>query len=321
MTLINRLQSIIILFSALMGLTLGIFTPIGNVPIFFVEIFLMLLLFILFLAVDMKQFKKATLNVKYTGTSLFINFIITPIVAYILATVFFEDSLAIRMGLVMLLVTPCTDWYLVFTKLSGGNVEVNMSILPLNLILQVVLLPIYLLIFFGSVIDIKLDDIIGSIALVLLVPFISSMIFRVFTKDKSKIKEIILNKSDNLQLLFLCLAVITMFASEGENLFNNYLLLLKLFIPLVCFFIITFFIARLAGKALNFSRQDLISLHFTTLARNSPLALAIAVSAFAAEPLISLSLIVGPLLELPILSIISGILKKNIFDDAKATPN
>ncbi len=310
MNLINKLQPIIILSFALMGLALGILTPLGNVSIVFVEIFLMALLFMLFLSVDMQQLKKAALNIKYTSTSIVINFIITPITAYILATIFFKDSIQISMGLVMLLVTPCTDWYLVFTKLSRGNIELNMSILPLNLILQVILLPAYLFIFFGSTVNINLETILKSIVVVLVVPFICAMIFRTFIANKSEVKKFIFAQSDNLQLIFLCLAVMVMFASEAENLSQNYLLLLKLFVPLICFFIITFFIVKIAGKMLHFERNDVISLHFTTLARNSPLALAIAIAAFPEQPLIALSLIVGPLLELPILSIISGILRK-----------
>ncbi len=312
MNLLSRLQPLIIIASALIGLALGILTPLGNISINFVEVFLMLLLFILFLSIDIQQLKKATLNIKYTGTSIIINFIITPIIAYILGMAFFEDSTAIRIGLLMLLVTPCTDWYLVFTKLSGGNVEINMSILPLNLILQVLLLPIYLLTFFQSSANIKLDTILISILIVLVIPFVCAMLTRVLIKNKSEIKEFISDKSDNLQLLFLCLAVVVMFATEGENLLDNYLLLLKLFIPLLCFFAIAFCLAKIAGSVLKFSQQDLNSLHFTTLARNSPLALAIAVATFPGEPLISLALIIGPLLELPILSIIASILRKNI---------
>ncbi len=310
MHLISKLQPIIIFSAALMGLTLGIFTPLGKISIFFVEIFLMLLLFIVFLSVDLQQVKKATLNLKYTGTSLFINFIITPILAYFLGIVFFKNSIEIRIGLMMLLVTPCTDWYLVFTKLSRGNVEINMAILPLNLIFQVALLPIYLLIFFGSIVHIKLGSIIISIITVLVIPFSCALLSKNFIGNKERLKKFLSEQSDNLQLLFLCLAVIVMFASEGQNLLKNYLLLLKLFIPLICFFIITFFMVKAVKKIFHFNDKDAISLHFTTLARNSPLALAIAVAAFPAQPLISLSLIIGPLLELPILSIISGILSK-----------
>ncbi len=308
-----KLQPVLILSSALLGLFLGVFTPFGEVPIFLVELFLILLLFIVFLSVDMQQLKKSFSNIKYTLSSILINFVFTPIVAYFLGIIFFEDSMAIRIGLMMLLVTPCTDWYLMFTKLTGGNVELNMYILPINLLLQVALLPIYLLLFFKSSVNIEFATILQSIAIVLLIPFICAMIAKKILLKRPKAQTFLAEKSENLQLIFLCLAVLVMFASEGENVVTNHILFLKLFIPLICFFIITYFFVQIVGNHLKFNNKDLISLHFTTLARNSPLALAIAVTAFSTEPLIALSLIVGPLLELPILSIISEVLKKKYY--------
>ncbi len=306
-------QPLLIIFSAFLGLLLGMYTFLGSISILFVEIFLMLLLFIVFISIDFRQFIKASSNIKYTATSIVINFIIIPIIAYLLALIFFNNSIPIRMGLVMLLVTPCTDWYLVFTKLTRGNVELNMTILPINLLLQVLLLPLYLYIFFGNSIELNVDKIFSSIAIVLIIPLLCALFTKIFIKNNIKVRNFIQEHSDNLQLLFLSAAVFVMFASEGKNLLNNYMLLLRLFIPLLCFFTLSYFITKIISRFIVFPKDELISLHFTTLARNSPLALAIAVSAFPHEPLISLSLIIGPLLELPILSIISTILLKKHF--------
>ncbi len=311
MNVLNRFQPLIIICCALLGLALGGTAPRGTFSIVLVEIFLMFLLFIIFLSVDMQQVKKALLHVKYTATSLAINFIITPFLAYGLGGLFFENAIAIRMGLLMLLVTPCTDWYLVFTKLSRGNVEINMAILPLNLVLQVALLPVYLFLFFGNAVSVPLPTVLYSIALVLVIPFFCAMLMRKILVHYTKIQTFLAEQGDNAQLVFLCLAVLVMFASEGQSLVENYALLLKLFVPLLCFFVAIFFVANVAAKWLKFSTEERIALHFTTMARNSPLALAIAISAFPTEPLISLALVIGPLLELPVLSLVSGILKKS----------
>ena len=99
-----------------------------------------------------------------------------------------------------------------------------------------------------------------------------------------------------------------MFASEGKNLLENPMLLLEMFIPLLIFFVVTFFIAQGVGRILRFEKKDIVALNFTTLARNSPLSLAIAVVTFPERPFISLALVIGPLIELPVLSVISGIL-------------
>lgn len=101
-----------------------------------------------------------------------------------------------------------------------------------------------------------------------------------------------------------------MFASEGKNLLDNPLLLAQMFIPLLIFFAVLFFVAQLVGRLQKFPKKDIVALNMTTLARNSPLSLAIAVVTFPEQPLVSLALVICPLIELPVLSVISGILKR-----------
>ena len=127
MNLIGKLQPVIIIAAALAGIILGSFTSLGSISSGLIEIFLMLLLYVLFLSVDLKQIKKSLTNIRYTGVAVVINFIITPVTAYVLGKMFFGNSVDIRIGLLMLLITPYTDWYLVFTGMSKGNVELNMS--------------------------------------------------------------------------------------------------------------------------------------------------------------------------------------------------
>ena len=308
MNLIGKLQPAIIITAALLGLLLGAVTPLGSVSSSLIEVFLMMLLYILFLSIDLKQIKKSFTNIRFTLSAVIINFVFTPLFGYLLGKVFFPGSLDIRIGLLMLLVTPCTDWYLVFTGLSKGNVELGMSILPLNLILQIVLLPVYLLVLIGSEVTMDVGSLVSSVAMVLVIPFVLAYITKLITKNSEKFKNFLSEQGDNLQLLFLCLAVVVMFASEGKNLLDNPLLLAQMFIPLLIFFAVLFFVAQIVGKLMRFPKKDTVALNMTTLARNSPLSLAIAVVTFPEQPLVSLALVIGPLIELPVLSIVSGIL-------------
>lgn len=310
MNLIGKLQPVIIITAALLGLLLGAVTPFGSVSSSLIEVFLMLLLYILFLSIDLKQIKKSFSNIRFTLSAVIINFVFTPLFGYLLGKIFFPGSLDIRIGLLMLLVTPCTDWYLVFTGLSKGNVELGMSILPLNLVLQIVLLPVYLLVLIGSEVTMDVGSLVSSVAMVLVIPFVLAYITKLMTKNSEKFKNFLSEQGDNLQLLFLCLAVVVMFASEGKNLLDNPLLLAQMFIPLLIFFVVLFFVAQIVGRLMNFPKKDTVALNMTTLARNSPLSLAIAVVTFPAQPLVSLALVIGPLIELPVLSVISGILKR-----------
>lgn len=140
----------------------------------------------------------------------------------------------------MLLVTPCTDWYLIFTGIAKGNVALSTAILPMNLILQIILLPFYLLIFGGTTGMTGLSFLVESV-LVVLLPLLLAIAIRSLLKNR-------------------------------DWLSKNHLAIL------------------------------------TTLARNSPIALAIAMTVFPDQPLIALTLVIGPLLELPVLAIITQLL-------------
>lgn len=310
MNLIGKLQPVIIIMAALLGLLLGVVTPLGSVSSGLIEVFLMMLLYILFLPIDLKQIRKSFTNVRFTLTAVAINFVFTPLFGYLLGKAFFPSELEIRIGLLMLLVTPCTDWYLVFTGLSKGNVELGMSILPLNLILQILLLPVYLLVLIGNEVTMDVAYLLGSVATVLVIPFMLACITKLITKNGGKFNHFLSEQGDNLQLLFLCLAVVVMFASEGKSLIDNPMLLIRMFGPLLIFFGVLFLVSQFLGRLLKFPKKDTVALNMTTLARNSPLSLAIAVATFPDRPLISLALVIGPLIELPVLSVISGILKK-----------
>ena len=92
-----------------------------------------------------------------------------------------------------------------------------------------------------------------------------------------------------------------MFASEGKNLLDN---------PLLIFFAVLFFLTQIVGRLQKFPKKDIVALNMTTFTRNSPLSLVIAVVTFLEQLLVSLALVIGPLIELPVLSVISGILKR-----------
>lgn len=313
MNLLTKLQPVIIILSALIGLLLGYVTSLGSFSVHLIEPALMVLLYFVFLSVDGRKLKQSFTNVKFTLTAVTVNFIWTPVFAYILGMIFFRTSLDLRMGLLMLLVTPCTDWYLVFTALADGNVELGASILPLNLLLQIVLLPVYIFIFFKGSVSVGTKDVIFSILFVLLVPFILSYLTKCIAKTSDSLGskvEWLKEQGDNAQLLFLCLAVIFMFASESREVFDHPMLLLKMLAPMILFFAVNFLLVRAIGAREHLPAGDMTALNFTTLARNSPLSLAIAVAAFPDRPLISLALVIGPLIELPALGIIAGIIKR-----------
>lgn len=308
MSFLEKLYSFLIMIAVIVGLFLGEIHGVSAFADAVIVPLLILMLFFTFVQIPLKDVKRSFSNRKFTITSIIMNFVLTPVLAWLLASVFLADHPALWIGFIMLMVTPCTDWYIVFTGIAKGNVALSVSILPLNLILQLLLLPVYFYIFAGTFELVDLELIVESILLVLLVPLLLSYGVRAFLHRRKNSLEKTSDTFGAFPILFLCLAVAAMFASQGEVLMDNLDLLPQLLLPILGFFIINFILGRLIGRMLKFNLANTASLNLTTLARNSPIALAIAITAFPHEPLIPLVLIIGPLVELPVLAIISQVL-------------
>lgn len=308
---INKFQSFIILAMVFIGIILGQFSFVQNYSEYIIMPSLIIMLFLVFIQIPLKDITKSFKNVKFTLTSVCINFIWTPIIISILGKLFLGDSPELLIGFIMLMVTPCTDWYLIFTGIAKGNVALGASILPLNFVLQLVLLPVYVFIIGGSSVQIDIANLTQGVLISLLLPLFGAIIYRkiiIHMKGIDNFEENVVPKACDYQGYFLNIAIVAMFASQGKLLLENPQVLLQLLIPVLLFFIINFFAAQFVGNKLKLTREDNIALNLTTLARNSPIALAIAVATFPDKPLISLALIIGPLIELPVLFLVSKIL-------------
>ena len=303
MDLVEKLEPIIIFTAIIMGLIFSNMQTIAQNTGNLINIFLCLMLFGLFLEVPLNELKDSFKNTKFTATSLIVNFIWTPLFGYFLGSLFLKGNVDVMIGFFMLILTPCTDWYLVFTKLAKGDLTLSLSILPINLVLQIILLPIYLVIFFSSANTMDYAQLAHSLLIVIVIPFIAAQIVKfILNRD---LKEKATDVFSNLQICFLALAVFCIFASQGELLFTNLDSIITIFVPLIIFFIANTIIDLLLSEKINFTYEEYASLTMTTLARNSPLALAIAINSFHGHELISIALVIGPLIELPVLYVVS----------------
>ncbi len=308
---IERFQTLIILAAVLLGLGLGQWQSVQEHAEAFILPCLFLLFYGMFLTVSIGNLRESFVNMRFVGTSVAVNFIWTPILVWLLGWVFLADHPYLWLGFFMLMVTPCTDWYVIFTGIAKGNVNQSMAVLPINLVLQLLLLPLYLYIFTGVTGSFDYGEIIKSIWYVLLVPLLSAFLtskILVSLKKQRLMEEYLVPFFNQSNILFLSLAIVAMFASQGHYLLEHIEILALLAIPVLLFFLINFFVGESVGKLMKFSRADTVSLDFTILARNSPVALGIAIMAFPDQPLVALALIIGPLLELPVLAIVAKVL-------------
>ncbi|MDU1854393.1 arsenic resistance protein [Clostridium baratii] len=308
---INKFQSFTIFVMILLGILLGQIDSIKTYSEYLIMPSLTIMLFLVFIQIPLSEIRNSFKNIKFTSTSLIINFVWTPIIVFILGRLFLNNHPELLIGFIMLMVTPCTDWYLIFTGISKGNIALGSSILPLNIILQLLLLPVYILLIGGTSVSIDIVSLGKGVIFSLMTPLLLSVIARKLIISKignSTFEDKLLPKACDYQGYFLNIAIIAMFASQGKILLENYQVLFILLVPILAFFTINFIVGRLVGRAIKLNYQDSVSLSLTTLARNSPVALAIAVASFPDKPLISLALVIGPLIELPVLFLISKIL-------------
>ncbi|WP_242926933.1 arsenic resistance protein [Pontibacter vulgaris] len=308
MSLLNKLHTLIILVAVMIGLLIGQIPVVASNAATFIIPFLMLMLYGLFLAMPLSGLKQGFFHRKFVAASLLLNFVWTPLLAYLLGYLFLNEQQALWIGFVMLMVTPCTDWYIIFTGIAKGNTVLSASILPLNLLLQVVLLPVYLLLFFNQTGMLPIVALLESIVLVIAVPFAFAHATRLLLLKSNKqgfMEEKLLPFFESMQIIFLGLAITAMFASEGQLLFESIDIVLVMLIPLLLYFLINFVVGWITSRWVGLNYVDSVSLSLTTLARNSPVSLAIAVAAFPDTPLIALALVIGPLIELPVLALVS----------------
>ncbi len=171
MNAFEKNQTVFIIAAVGLGLLLGQVSVIQQHASSVIVPFLMLMLFGLFLIIPLRGLTSAFRNRRFARANVLLNFVWAPLVAYGLGAIFLADYPAIWLGFFLLIVTPCTDWYLVFTSIAKGNVPLAASVLPVNLILQLILLPLYLFLFAGSLELASALFILKSVGLILFVPF------------------------------------------------------------------------------------------------------------------------------------------------------
>jgi arsenite transporter len=303
---VTRWQVPVVLAAVAVGTALGLIFDLGDAPERLVVPALVGLLALTFAGVNGRSLIEGIRpHPKVAAASLGINFAWTPAFAGLLGWLLLSAQPDLRLGLVMLLVTPCTDWYLVFTGTARGNVALAASLLPPNLVLQLLLLPLFVTALTGSAADIPLGDLAGSVAIVLGIPLVIAAAVR-FLAARAGAHERLdhaLERAQPVGLGLLAVAIVAIFATHARVITDNTDAFLRLLAPLAAFFAVTYLVATATTRTLGLRYPERVTLTMTTLARNSPVALAIATAAFPDRPLVAVALVVGPLIELPVLAL------------------
>lgn len=309
--ILDKFQPLFLLISIIFGLLIAKLLPsLGNSLISFVSIGVFLVIFFIMLGIDIKGILSAFKKWKPTTIAIIINFLFTPFFAYFLGFLFLKDSPDIWVGLILYLITPCIGWYLIFTELADGDVPLGIALLAWNIFLQIALMPLYMFTLAHKLIILNIYTILYSVTIYLFLPFLLSRLVRWVIRKSSQNVENFSNKYkiSYLKTIILMIVIISMFASQGKILFENPYIVVKMILPGLVFFFAIFVLTTIVAYIFKLKYPEYALLVFTTTARNSEASLAIAVTAFS-SPLIPLTVVIGPSIELPVLVLILNFLK------------
>ncbi len=263
------------------------------------------------LPVEIKDIGKAFKKFKPTALAIFINFIFIPAFSWGMGWLFLKSYPDFWVGAILYTLTPCIGWYLIFTDLADGDVAWGISLLPWNITLQIVLMPLYMYILIGRVIPIDFPVLARSVGLFLIAPFILGYIIQKAV-IKSRGREYFFGPFKKVNVEFklwaLVLVILSMFVSQPSITFSDAGRVGLLILFLILFFLVLFILALFSGKLFRLGYADTVTMSFTTTARNSEAIIGVAVAAFPGHPLVYLAIILGPIVELPMLLLLSRLL-------------
>ncbi|MCX8029488.1 MAG: hypothetical protein N2712_05790 [Brevinematales bacterium] len=277
--IIERYQVFYYLFSVIVGLTFGLVLRDLNSTIeVLIWICLGFLLYLTFVQVPILSMRDAFLDIKFILAAIIGNFFILPIVVWVILLLLPND-IGIRLGVILVLLVPCTDWFITFSHLGKGDTKLAIVFTPISLVLQVILLPVYVFIFLGRDIFISFSGthILRIFGFVILLPLLMAFLTQYILKSRERSKYI-----DKLSLMTIpTLSVIIFLISsiQAGLVFDKYKTLLSLVPIFFMFLAVSLVISKFLSAIFRLSAFQSRVIAFSLGTRNSfvvlPLALAL----------------------------------------------